>query len=73
MILKVTHRLYIDDLKIFAASAAKLERVMSMVKQGMECVGLSWSEKKSAVAHVRRGVVDPDAGNIEIDNRKTDQ
>ena len=66
--LKGTHLLYIADLKIFAASAAKLERVMSMVKQGMDCVGLN--EKKCAAAHVRRGILDPDAGNVEIDNLK---
>ena len=43
---------------------------MSMIKQGMECVGLSWNEKKCAVAHVRRGIFDQDAGNMEIDNLK---
>lgn len=53
---KVTGLLYIDDLKIFAASESKLERVMKMVKSSMEDVGLQWNLKKCAVAHVKRGV-----------------
>ena len=53
---KVTDLLYIDDLKIFAASESKLNRVMNMVKTTMEDVGLAWNPKKCAVVHVRRGV-----------------
>ncbi|PFX28822.1 Retrovirus-related Pol polyprotein from type-1 retrotransposable element R2 [Stylophora pistillata] len=53
---KVTGLLYIDDIKIFAASESKLERVMKMVKSSMEDVGLQWNLKKCAVAHVKRGV-----------------
>ena len=53
---KVTDLLYIDDLKIFAASESKLNQVMNMVKTTMEDVGLAWNPKKCAVVHVRRGV-----------------
>ena len=49
---KVTGLLYIDDVKIFAASESKLERV----KSSMEDVGPKWNPKKCAVAHVKRGV-----------------
>ena len=45
---KVTHLLYIDDLKAFAASDSKLERVLRVVKEGMECIVLKWNEKKCA-------------------------
>ena len=51
---KVTDLLYIDDLKIFAASERKLNWVMNMVKTTMEHVGLAWNSKKCAVVHVRR-------------------
>ena len=37
---KVTGLLQIDDLKIFAASESKLERVIKTVKLSMEDVGL---------------------------------
>ena len=37
---KVTGLLYIDDLKIFAASESKLERVIMMIKSSMEDVEL---------------------------------
>jgi len=60
---KVTDLLYIDDLKIFAASESKLSRVMKMVKAAMEDVGLEWNPKKCVVVHVRRGMqVRDDAG-----------
>ena len=36
---------------------------MSMVKPGR-------NEKTCAVVHVRRGILDPDAGNMDIDNLK---
>ena len=48
--------MYIDDLKIFAASESKLERVIKMVKSSMEDVELQQNPKKGAVAHVKRGV-----------------
>ena len=52
---KITDLLYIDDLKIYAASEAKLEWIMKGVKNAMEDVGLQWNERKCAVVHVRRG------------------
>ena len=53
---KVTDLLYIDDLKIFASSESKLNRVMESTKSTMEDVGLQWNPKKCAVVHVQRGV-----------------
>ena len=53
--LEITDLLYIDDLKVFAASESKLLRVLRSVKDDTDCVGLKWNEKKRAVAHVKRG------------------
>ena len=50
--LKITDLLYIDDLKASAASESKQRRVLRFVKDDMECVGLKWNEKNSAVEHV---------------------
>ena len=47
--------LYIDDLKVFAASESKLRRVLKSVIDDMECVGLKWNEKKRTVVHVKKG------------------
>ena len=55
---KITHLLYIDDMKLFAASENKLKRVMTVAKNGMESTGLKWNEKKCAVIHVKRGQVE---------------
>ena len=54
---KVTHLLYINDLKMYASSENNLERVMRSVMGGMDCIGLRWNEKKCAVVHVKRGCV----------------
>ena len=53
---KIPHLLYIDDLKVFAASEAKLNRVLKMAKVMMGDVGLQWNPKKCNVLHVRSGV-----------------
>ena len=53
---KITNLLYIDDLKVFAASEAKLNRVLKMAKVTMGDIGLQWNPKKCNVLHVRRGV-----------------
>ena len=55
---KITLLLYIDDMKLFAASENKLKRVMTVTKNGMESTGLKWNEKKCAVVHVKRGQVE---------------
>ena len=68
--LKITDLLYIDDLKVFAASESKLRRVLRSVKDDMECVGLKWNEKKCTVAHVNRGCLIHGAENLKIDDAK---
>ena len=47
---KITHLLYIDDMKIYAASEAAMA--------AMADIGLDFNEKKCAIAHVKRGVLD---------------
>ena len=46
--IKVKDLLYIDDLKIFASSESKLNRVMESTKSAMEDVRLQWNPKKCA-------------------------
>ena len=55
---KITHLLYIDDMKIYAASESKLDRVLKTTKAAMADIGLHFNEKKCAIAHVKRGVLD---------------
>ncbi|XP_074634239.1 uncharacterized protein LOC141892797 [Acropora palmata] len=67
---KITHLLYIDDMKLFAASENKLKRVMTVAKNGMESTGLKWNEKKCAVIHVKRGQVEQGSGDMKIADLK---
>ena len=74
---KVTNLLYIDDLKVFAASHAKLNIVLKMTKEAMEDIGLQWNPKNCNVLNVGRGVpVDiPEgfkSGETLIDSLKED-
>ena len=48
--------LYIDDLKVFAASMSKLNRVLESTQAAMEDIGSQWNPRKCAVIHIRRGV-----------------
>ena len=64
---KVTHLLYVDDLKVYAPSENNLQRMMENVKDGMECLGLKWNEKKCAVMHVKRGSLVFDGESMKID------
>ena len=61
---KITNLLYVDDLKVYAASEGKLERVLRDVEGAMEDIGLHWNEKKCAVAHVKRGVLQESTGML---------
>ena len=48
--------MYIDDLKVFAASESKLNRVLESKQAAMEDIGLQWNPRKCAVVHIKRGV-----------------
>ena len=50
--LKTTHLLYIDDLKVFAASESKLLGILRSVKVDMECLSLKWKGKCTVAQRV---------------------
>ena len=55
---KITHLLYIDDMKMYATSKSKLDRVLKTTKVAIADIGLDFNEKKCAIAYVKRGVLD---------------
>ena len=55
---KITHLLYVDDMKVFAASQSKLDRVLKVTKTALEDIGLIWNENKCSIAHIKKGVLD---------------
>ena len=68
---RMTHSLFVDDLKIYAKSKEKLTKVLSDTKSEMMDAGLVWREVKCAVLHLTRGkVVDKD-GDIRLDEEIT--
>ena len=65
---KITHLLYIDDMKILSASQSKLDGVMKTTKRALEDAGLVWNEKKCSVAYVKRGSLSSDQGDTVIED-----
>ena len=55
---KITHLLYVDDMKVFAASQSKLDRVLKVTKTAMEDIGLIWNDKKCSITHIKKHVLD---------------
>ena len=53
---RVTDLLYIDDLKVFAASESKLNCVLESMHAAMEDIRLQRNPRKCAVVGIRRGV-----------------
>jgi len=64
---KITDLLYIDDLKIFAASQTKLATVMKSTQTAMKDMGLRWNPQKCSVLHVKGGLQQEDNDSIKLD------
>ena len=67
---RVTDMLYIDDLKIFAASESKLNTMLKSTKSAMQDIGLQWNPKKCSTIHVRKGVQVPDSLGMRWMNQR---
>ena len=64
---KVTYLPYFDDLKVFAASESKLNRVLKETRGAMQDIGLHCNQKKCSVAHVKRGAQVLDESGMRMD------
>ena len=53
---EVSYLMYIDDLKVFASSEAKLNRVLKSTSAAMEDIGLTLNVRKGAQVHDAAGV-----------------
>ena len=62
--------MYIDDLKIFAASREKLRRALAAGGGAMKDIGLEWNERKCSVAHVKRGTMEPEESESAEDSER---
>ena len=59
--------LYIDDLKVFAASTQKLRTVMKSTRTAIQDIGLEWNPKKCSVVNIKRGVKVADEQGMTFD------
>ena len=67
---KITDLLYVDDLKVYAASEAKLKVVLREVQAAMGDIGLLWNERKCTVVNVKRGCLQELAPGLKIDEQQ---
>ena len=66
---KMTHTLFVDDLKVYAKSKEKLTKVLSDTKSQRMDSALVWENVKCAVLHLKKGkVVDKD-GDIRLNEK----
>ena len=65
----VTHRLYIDDLKVFAASQSRHDRVLKSTQEAMQDIGLQWNPTKCSAVHVRKGAHVTDGEGVALNER----
>ncbi|XP_045482803.1 uncharacterized protein LOC123686614 [Harmonia axyridis] len=59
---KISHQLYIDDLKLYAANEDQLKKQLKIVASFSQDIGLELGIDKCAVVHVKRGRVQEGAG-----------
>ena len=64
---KVTHLLYIDDLKIFASTESKMNTVLRSIVSAMKDIGLHVNPKKCSTVTVKRGARAHEDGDVRID------
>ena len=55
--MKITHLLFVDDLKLYAKSENKISVVKKKVKEMYEDIGMPWGLEKCASLHIVRGKV----------------
>ena len=56
---KVTHNLFVDDLKTYHKSQSKATLITNIVKGMFEDIGLSWGLQKCAAVHIKKGKIMP--------------
>ena len=63
----ISHTLFMDDLKVYAASKKGLERTLSVVDRVSEAVGMQLGLQKCAVAHISKGRT-IEGGDLSLSN-----
>ena len=68
---KITHLIYIDDLKVYTKGMNELSSLLSNVKSKMEHAGLHWNAKKCNFLSIIRGKRDNSVETIPLDDDST--
>lgn len=61
---RISHSLYMDDLKLYARNAEELKKLLSIVKSFSRAIRMEMGVEKCAVIHVKRGKIVEDEINI---------
>ena len=63
---KITHLLFVDDLKAYSGSLSQLTNMMHDIKIKMQDSGLEWNRLKSKVINMKRGILDTSQENVML-------
>ena len=63
---KVTHTLFVDDLKKYDKSKVTLTRSLELIRNMMADAGLLWNEKKCKCVHMKKGKVETEEGDVVL-------
>ncbi|XP_045463748.1 uncharacterized protein LOC123673305 [Harmonia axyridis] len=55
--IKISHQMYIDDLKLYAANEEEMKKLLRIVASFTKTIGMEIGMDKCAVVHVRRGQI----------------
>lgn len=53
----ITHRLFVDDLKLYASSKDKLFRLLKSVQDFSSDIAIQWGVDKCKIIHIKRGTI----------------
>ncbi|XP_044760203.1 uncharacterized protein LOC123317662 [Coccinella septempunctata] len=67
----ISHRLYMDDLKLYGANSEQLRRMLEIVSAFSESVGMEMGVEKCAVLDVRRGKIEDTTEGVSLMNNIT--
>ncbi|XP_044751651.1 uncharacterized protein LOC123311647 [Coccinella septempunctata] len=65
---KISHQMYIDDLKLYAANEEEMKRLLKIVTAFTKTIGMEIGTDKCAVVHVKRGKIQQGDGLMVMED-----
>ena len=60
---RISHLLYMDDIKLYAESSQQLQRLIDAVKEYSDCMKMKFGLEKCKIVHVTNGKLNDNCSN----------